>query len=1153
MSYPPADSPILTADITNRLEFSQLKIPYDQPPAGEIDKLIRKDRRIQFRSFQLFVQNFDNPDTPYMRLLMKWVTGAGKTIGALGIAMEFIKIYKKMHAIDKDNSPFVFIIGFTKSIFRRELLRHPEFGFVTEEDIAEHAELRIQAETGGPEAQQRLAEFESRLKRRLSNPNYGGYFKFIGYKAFFNRLFQGVGKQTTSEEIEAGLADGSITINQPLVDMMANGLIICDEIHNVYNSGDKNNYGIAIQKILDIYDGRPESLRALFLSATPLNNKPHEVVDLLNLLTSAGYTRADFFDGEDLRSDALKRINKIMQGRISYLRVLDPGLFPTRVICGKSVPTIPYLKFIKCPMPAAQLRTYKKFVDETLPAEGQTILDLGVPNPGLDMPASETTPKDVLFKTKEIKFQINGATQSWRDKNGVELIETDTNTYLGGAFLQLKNLVPYSGKYSKFIKEVHALLRKDCGKMMVYHYYVNMSGILCVGQLLKQNGFIGDGVDPTPNTLCAVCGARKAGHTSKHDYHPARFLILYSDLDKKVRDDIIEKFNDSGNINGYKYKMLLGSKVIQESEDLKAVQQMLLLSVPNNIAALLQLFGRAIRQGSHLGLPADRQNVYIRILVSALPKGLGYEERRYKIKLEDYQIIQKIEQVANKAAIDAEANRTLIMGDHSTEASLAKAKPALGDLYFKLPKLPKVVSETTTFIAYHQQNIVEFLVYVIKRLFLEVSSSWTYDELWKAVQDPPFPIQRHGKWDESLFIVALDHLVWDHDPIAYIQKPSFTGQFGDYSQLRIVDRAGQEHRITALGKYYIMLPAKAVTDTQRISLQEAAGIPVMDIDSWYRTDEDTSVVSLDISDYVKTLNMSYSKLKKQFIERYRDFAVYQLGDTLRDYNLRFHKQFIEDIVKYFFLLLTDVNAQLSEYHEFYAKMLYFYDKNNLVLFADQLTGPLHKLFEKYIGSTKATEMRNRFLMTSIGKTDESYRKFPLSRFDAFVAAQKKRKAKKAPTNMLPVGHFLSRNPAGFRIFLNEEWQDATEPIGMDLENAVENDTIIGYFERSTSDVSIKFKLRPPVQRMKQFTDARRQIRGSVCDTHKKDELQAIADKLDIKLTAESIKDICEQIKEELMKRELASRRRYQRLSEADRATTKRVIWFYMHFELQLRR
>jgi hypothetical protein len=43
---------------------------------------------------------------------------------------------------------------------------------------------------------------------------------------------------------------------------------------------EKNNWGLALQIILNYHD----SCRALFLSATPLNNSSTEVIDLLNLL-----------------------------------------------------------------------------------------------------------------------------------------------------------------------------------------------------------------------------------------------------------------------------------------------------------------------------------------------------------------------------------------------------------------------------------------------------------------------------------------------------------------------------------------------------------------------------------------------------------------------------------------------------------------------------------------------------------------------------------------------------------------------------------------------------------------------------------------------------------------------------------------------------
>ena len=97
---------------------------------------------------QKFVRNLVNPDTPYKRLLLKHSTGTGKTIAALSIAMKFIKEYKIKYNLSEEavpQTPLVFIIGFSKTIFQKELLRRPEFGFVTKELISEHQRLKYLA------------------------------------------------------------------------------------------------------------------------------------------------------------------------------------------------------------------------------------------------------------------------------------------------------------------------------------------------------------------------------------------------------------------------------------------------------------------------------------------------------------------------------------------------------------------------------------------------------------------------------------------------------------------------------------------------------------------------------------------------------------------------------------------------------------------------------------------------------------------------------------------------------------------------------------------------------------------------------------------------------------------------------------------------
>ena len=101
------DTKNITEDILKRKEFYEYKIKYDDNddkhdhndiniiPRFFIEKMIRDGQYLQFSSYQMFVANYINPNTPYSRLLIKWGTGSGKTIGSLSIAMNFIQYYQK--------------------------------------------------------------------------------------------------------------------------------------------------------------------------------------------------------------------------------------------------------------------------------------------------------------------------------------------------------------------------------------------------------------------------------------------------------------------------------------------------------------------------------------------------------------------------------------------------------------------------------------------------------------------------------------------------------------------------------------------------------------------------------------------------------------------------------------------------------------------------------------------------------------------------------------------------------------------------------------------------------------------------------------------------------------------------------------------------
>jgi len=388
---------------------------------------------LQLSSAQLFIRNFQNPNTEFSRILINWQTGVGKSIAAISIGNEFIRQYR-IRALLGEDLATVFIISFTvKETIKEDMLKYPEFGFVSKSEVEELARMRQEVIIQGSTEAKMLSNMYSALGRRITDKTRGGNYQFYGYKEFANRLFiitqKGVKEkfdvqslfmpskntedETFTEIINSAIVGGYVIINEDLLNSLKNGLIIADEIHNVYNILEKNNYGIAIQYVLNILEDNAP--RAVFMSATPMTGSASEIVDLLNLLVPKSYMkkelkRSDFFykttkhidfktykiiefeessnsangiesvinDNElkkqylklsaelnsdiiessidntflvsELKPNAREQISQLSAGRVSFLLDTDVNLYPKKIFIGDTYDYIPYLKITKCPM-----------------------------------------------------------------------------------------------------------------------------------------------------------------------------------------------------------------------------------------------------------------------------------------------------------------------------------------------------------------------------------------------------------------------------------------------------------------------------------------------------------------------------------------------------------------------------------------------------------------------------------------------------------------------------------------------------------------------------------------------------------------------------------------------------------------------------------
>jgi hypothetical protein len=1367
MAYLTQDDPDLIKDIVHRKEFYWLRRwNHDETsnvkdiiPRFMLDNEIARSGYLRLLGHQIFVENFMNPNTDYKRLHVKWSTGSGKTLAGLAIAMNFIRNYSIERELGNIDIGSIFIIGFSERAFKNELLKYPEFGFLSKEERIRLDKLKKSISSGNIADLAKYKELTTRVKKRFGNRKGNGFFRFYGYKAFVNRIFitgQDVVINELSEEgIRQALISGRIKFNQELLDEFKNSLIVCDEIHNVYNSAEKNNWGVAIQSVLDAVP----DVRCVTLSATPLNNNPAEIVDLLNLLlpTERRVTRSDFFSNDkDLKPGALEKIAELSRGRFSFLIDVNPKYYPKIINLGYSLKEIPYLKFERCVMSDFHYKTYKEVYTGTLSQDSQYLVDFALPNP--------EDPNGIgIYQTGQIKKLLPYASQKFKDKYHIDY----RNNKIVGDFMKEETIGKYSAKYKKVLETLRKDIREHNGKIFIYHNVVHMSGVLFIEQMLLQNGYIDEFSTSSDNTICFTCGLPRNAHhkdeisggavdidepdtdlivdeiqhasvleqddyymiqtqskellrgelldsfdsfidkfrdkplkvkiknhigkklgdwllshgfeldyhnsthsilirkadvqgtsggalkrrstkhrstkhnsakhnsakhnSAKHRFTPVRFVMAHSDIDKAQMEHSIERFNGADNLDGSKFLILIGSKIIKESYDIKALQNEYIISRPDNIPTFIQIRGRAVRKGSHIGLPPENQVVRITIFTSCLPvkqtagvdKGqyqLSYEEEKYREKVASFQVIQNIEKVIHENAIDSLINFSKMQREMTDDP--------LGPLPYKPVDIEKNKNEmnlsqlnTSTFNLYHAKSEVEIIKLLVKRLFIELSSVWEYTDLLNAVRNPPKKYEtevNNALIDENNFMIAMSQLIWNDsstytepfitrttkhhvgytggsqsnamvhetdvydtgvydtdDMVAFAvqtQMESYTG--GTHStqseaiKSTIIDHlfdsndkiialpGGQDNIIVpiAQGKlqFYILFPIDSVS-----------GSPEIDIELPYRILKQEENHSININSFIqsKRIDFDYDDKKKLFYRKYSDIAIENMQNTVCEYGTTFHIKFIEECIEYVFRAWTDPTLEKHDMHDFYFKMLYYYDLLSLIMWAYTSKPRVFREYNKYAIPVRAKDIKlkamqqyeNRkeeledispddtsdlatsgvinLLKSTFNRTSnawipaefrEQYSKTIEKSLSMFNGRKKKNKfITKTSADLLPIGHYISKFP---RLYLPDKGWDENPTYLQNEQEYKENNILIGFDERSNTGVHIRFKIRNPIHNIKKHKDSRQTEKGTVCKSKSKEYLKHIARKLDVVLPDKvNVEDLCVAIRSKLIRLELKER------------------------------
>ena len=1222
----------------------------DIVPRESLNDIFKQINPLVLASYQKFIANFINPNTPYKRLLLKWDTGIGKTVAALNIAKAFITHYQKESIANSLEIGSVFIIGFTSHIFKQTLLKFPEFGFISYKEKNQLAKLKKAAANGTKINITNLHNFMIRIKKRLSNRKRIGFFKFFGYREFVGKLFTMEGDTSIQDldenTILENVKSGKIKLNEELIQSFNNSLLICDEIHDVYNSLNKNNWGVAIQTILN----NIPNLRAVFLSATPINNNPTEIVNLMNLLIpnqeAKMIDKHEFFSNTItgiLKPDVLGKMKELLTGRISFIKDNNPAFFPEKIYIGEKMSNVSYLKFTRCPMSEFYYKSYKpEFIVEGDPGHETSKLGIGarylndfvLPNPD----------GGGMFESNVVKSKLASASQSWKDKIGIDWVDGR----IVGSFTELKTLKKYSAKYWQMMHDTIQELRKSPGKFFIYHNDVHMSGVLFLEEIFKNNGAISEFASPSDSTLCSFCGYENKLHTGKqgvsttddgsanvgaasigainrdpkkHKFIPLRYIAAHSDLDKARVIKSIDRFNNISNDEGQKICILIGSKMIKQSYDIKAIRRTKIMARPDNISTLIQIIGRSARKYSHVTLPIDQRNVEIQLYTNCIPvkaskKDGGeyeksHEELKYMLKVNTFKIIQKIDKVMNEGSLDLSINVDK-MFDKNGDFSF---NDPLGPLPFKPDYLLTNIHankngiNTDTFQAYYGQDYVNIIISILKRIFIEQDTVWTYWQLFEALKNFAWDQAQFNTRiiNEENFQIALTRLIWDNpknntsqftEPVIE-KKTDFVNvaeniisSLYDPNDKVIVGNNGEEYMVVQAGEYYCML-----------SINKNYMKPIVDVDMPYRIADQSTDNSINLKQFLETRSIKgkYEQNKIKFIRKYRNLELVDMEDLICEYGTEFHQILIEEIIDYVFGVLIGRILRHSEYHDFYFKMLYYYDIIGIIIWASTVRDFMLDRYKQYISKTggKKSDLRVgntkkegleknknseseknknseseknknsesekkglekeglekkidesaviRMLKSSINSAgcgwcpEEVEKRFYKSIMTSkLVKPSKEKKQRRVPANMLPIGHFLLDVPRFYSISSgNPSWTDVPSYVDELTRKWVENDLIIGYDIKSEMGVHVRFKLRSPIQNIQKFSDTRKIEKGTICTSKSKEFLLRIANSLGIDITknVNTIK-LCSKIRTKIIHNEIKERMNKK----------SNIKWFYSYFE-----
>ena len=611
----------------------------------KLDSFEAKPKRGSPLKHQEFVSKFMSPLTLNDRLIAFHALGTGKTC----LSVQFAELARKINPIQ--NKTLVLVRGPTsKRNFMRELAN-----VCTDGDYVP-ANIELKDKDSGQKRYVKLTPEQRNIRTgKLIRKSY----EIETFIKFANDL--------------------SKLSNDQISKLYSDRYIIIDEAHNLRFQPKEAKVSLYDQVHRLLHTA--QRVKVLLLTATPMRDKPSEIVSLLNLLLPIP-KQLKIKDFDAILEDKDK-LRSIFYGLVSYVRQMESNV--RKIMEGTVSKKMKKIFTTRHKMKSIQNKAYNEYWAKETDKDIEEIDDANDD----DEEKEGDLEGDALYeKSRQTSLMVfpDGtfgkealANKEWvtEDSKGFWHFTTKMKEYIDKKGIDMKSrLKQLSNLSAKYAFMVDQLLKYQNEKAFVYCSFVRGSGILLFGAILEHFGFIklntdifkasSEGGDEDDVTVEEKSVSEKEQfNIDVMTKNNNRFAVITGDsVSSSIADKIINSvFNHPKNTYGDYLRIILGSHVVGEGASLKAVRQLHIASPHWNNSVTEQAIGRGLRAFAHDELKPEER--YIKIYRNASifteddeeKESKSIDMRMYKLS-EDKDIqIKKVERAMKESAVDCYLNK----------------------------------------------------------------------------------------------------------------------------------------------------------------------------------------------------------------------------------------------------------------------------------------------------------------------------------------------------------------------------------------------------------------------------------------------------------------------------------------------------------------